>query len=122
LALTVSSHVHHTAASNWFAASDFPFATCSITQGAMLRLHMVLKASGSFEAAQAVLLRLIDHPRHRFWVDDLGYGALRSRGIQGHRQVTDAYLVALAARHKGRLATFDKGLAALHPKVADLIA
>ncbi len=35
-------------------------------------------------------------------------------GAIGHRQVTDAYLVALARHHHGRLATLDKGLAALH--------
>lgn len=32
----------------------------------------------------------------------------------GHRQVTDAYLVALARSHRAMVATFDNGLAALH--------
>lgn len=36
------------------------------------------------------------------------------RGIQGHRQVTDAYLVELARHHRGVLVTFDRGLAALN--------
>jgi hypothetical protein len=40
----------------------------------------------------------------------------------GHRQVTDAYLAALARRRQGRLATLDKGLAALHPDVAELLS
>jgi hypothetical protein len=35
----------------------------------------------------------------------------------GHRQVTDAYLAALARHHGGRPVTFDKGLVALHPDV-----
>ena len=30
--------------------------------------------------------------------------------LLGHRQVTDAYLPALAVRNKGRLATFDQRL------------
>ena len=34
-------------------------------------------------------------------------------GLQGHRQLTDAYLLALASRHKGVLATFDRGLRTL---------
>jgi predicted nucleic acid-binding protein len=34
--------------------------------------------------------------------------------VIGHRQVTDAYLVALARRHGGHVATLDAGLAALH--------
>ena len=39
----------------------------------------------------------------------------------GHRQVTDAYLAAPARKHGGRMATLDRGLAALHLDVADLI-
>ena len=36
----------------------------------------------------------------------------------GHRQVTDAYLAALARHHRGKLASFDRGLVALHTDVA----
>ncbi len=39
----------------------------------------------------------------------------------GHRQVTDAYLASLARAHSGRLATMDRGLAALHPDVTVLV-
>jgi len=41
--------------------------------------------------------------------------------VQGHKQVTDAYLAALARAHGGRLATLDATLAAMHPDVADLM-
>ena len=34
----------------------------------------------------------------------------------------DAYLAALARSHGGRLATFDKGMAALHADVVELVA
>src|SRR5256885_10671251 len=33
-----------------------------------------------------------------------------SLALVGHRQVTDAYLLALAQRHKAKLATFDIGV------------
>lgn len=36
--------------------------------------------------------------------------------LQGHRQVTDAHLVALAIRRNGFLATFDGGVRRLIPK------
>lgn len=36
-----------------------------------------------------------------------------------HRQVTDAYLVALATQHGGRIITVDKGLHALHPEQSE---
>ncbi|MGH3319762.1 MAG: hypothetical protein ACRDN9_06190 [Streptosporangiaceae bacterium] len=39
----------------------------------------------------------------------------------GHRQVTDAYLAQLARTQGRAFATFDKGLAAAHPDVAELI-
>jgi hypothetical protein len=54
-------------------------------------------------------------------VPHLGYTDVPWRGVLGHRQVTDAYLAALARRNGGRLATFDRGLAALHEDVVMLI-
>jgi len=33
--------------------------------------------------------------------------------LQGHKQLTDGYLLALAHRRKGVLATFDRGLRTL---------
>ncbi len=33
----------------------------------------------------------------------------------GHKQVTDAYLLGLAIRNQGRLATFDQGVLSLLP-------
>ena len=35
------------------------------------------------------------------------------QGLRGYRQLTDAYLLALANRRKGVLATFDRGLRVL---------
>jgi predicted nucleic acid-binding protein len=35
------------------------------------------------------------------------------RTLHGYRQVTDAYLLALAARRQGTLASFERGLRAL---------
>ena len=46
------------------------------------------------------------------WPDDASYLDLPTRGINGHRQVTDAYLALLAAKHGGVLATMDRALAA----------
>lgn len=52
--------------------------------------------------------------RHDFWPDDASYLDMPTRGIIGHRQVTDGYLVLLAEKHRGSLATMDEGLAAIH--------
>jgi predicted nucleic acid-binding protein len=65
----------------------------------------------------ALLGAVTAHARHHFWPDLLAYDQVRWRGVLGHRQVTDAYLAALARHNKGKLATFDKGLVALHTDV-----
>ena len=58
---------------------------------------------------------------HRFWTDDLQF--VRSAHVDtdrlvGHRQVTDAHLLGLALRHKGRFATLDGKLRSLLPGCA----
>lgn len=115
-ALIDQAHVHHEPAKRWFAALNGGFATCPITQGTLLRLTMRL-GGRSTEQALAVLAAVVAHSRHDFWPDSLAYGPIRWHGVMGHRQVTDAYLAALARHHAGRLASFDRGLVALHADV-----
>jgi toxin-antitoxin system PIN domain toxin len=122
VALADAAHVHHADAVRWFAASSMPFATCPLTQGALLRVLMRVQAVPGAAAAAQVLAGFVAHPRHRFWSADVDCSKLAWNGVLGHRQVTDSYLAALVRRHRGRLATFDRGLAALHGDVAELIA
>jgi predicted nucleic acid-binding protein len=42
-------------------------------------------------------------------------------GISTCKQLTDAYLVALARRHKCKLATLDRALAAMHSPGTTLV-
>ena len=121
VALAYPRHVHFPAAERWFAANDLPFATCPITQGTLLRLLLQLRGSPDVASAVAMLRGFVEHPRHRFWPDAIDYLQVDWKGVLGHRQVTDAYLASLARKHGGRLATFDQGLAALHPDVTELI-
>ena len=116
-ALVDEAHVHHAPARQWFVGLAGGFATCPITQGTLLRLAMRV-GERSLAQALAVLGAVTGHGRHQFWPDSLAYDQARWQGVMGHRQVTDAYLAALARAHHGKLATFDKGLAALHPDVA----
>jgi hypothetical protein len=54
------------------------------------------------------------HPAgHRFYADDfslLDDGVLDWRYITGSRQLSDAYLLAMAVRRDLRLVTFDRGI------------
>jgi uncharacterized protein len=61
------------------------------------------------------------HPKHQWWGNGLDFLDVPHRHLQGSAQVTDAWLAELARRRKGRLATLDSGLAALHPGVAILL-
>ncbi|MFT4267407.1 MAG: VapC toxin family PIN domain ribonuclease [Xenophilus sp.] len=122
VALAYPAHVHHLAARDWFRQRSGLFATCPITQGTLLRMLLNFGAVPATEDALGVLRGFAEHPRHRFWPDALDYLQVGMKGVLGHRQVTDAYLAELARRNQGRLATFDKGLAALHPDVAELLS
>jgi predicted nucleic acid-binding protein len=46
---------------------------------------------------------------HRFLVDDVSVTDADAPRMSGHRQVTDAHLLALARRGGMRLVTFDAG-------------
>lgn len=119
IALVVSDHVHHGAAEDWFALSSDSFATCPITQGSVIRL--LIRHGQSAEAARAVIVALNSSPRHEFWPDSVAFTDVDLHGVIGHRQVTDSYLAQLARENRGSLATFDRGLAALHTDVAELV-
>src|SRR3546814_18222979 len=66
-------------------------------------------AVASPQHAASVLAGFVRHPRHRFWADAIDYSVVSWSGLLGHRQVTDAYLAALARHQQGRLATLDRG-------------
>ena len=119
IALAVEDHVHHERAVAWVADRSVALATCPMTQGALVRF-LVREGAPGAEAAR-FLRDLVADPRFRFWPDDVEFDGVDLDAVVGHRQVTDAYLAGLARAQGGRLATLDRGLAALHPDVADLV-
>jgi hypothetical protein len=122
VALRVDSHVHHNRVHRWFATLKRDrFATCVLTQGTLLRVHMKTAADTSAAAAWRALKAVAAHPKHEWWGDSLSFLNVPHRHLQGGAQVTDAWLAELARRRKGRLATLDSGLAALHEDVAVLL-
>lgn len=121
LAYAVDTHADHLRAVRWFDALTEPFATCSVTQGTLLRLHMKLAADHGAKAAWNALAGFEGHPLHEYLSDDLPYREVSHRHIQGQRQVTDAWLVELARRNGGKVATLDTGMVATYPNDAVLI-
>ena len=119
IALTVTDHVHHELAEQWFSERSEPFATCPLTQGALVRF--LLRGGATAREAVDVVRGLRTAGGYEFWPDDLAYDDIDMRAVVGHRQVTDAYLAALARKRSGRLATLDRALAVLHDDVALLL-
>ncbi len=121
LALAWPSHLHHETAHRWFTAHHTAgWATCPMTQCAFVRISMNPRYSGHSEGpvrAAALLERVVEIPFHEFWADDLPFSAqeVPKAGITGHRQITDAYLLGLAAHHDGKLVTLDRGISAFAP-------
>ncbi|HYZ68417.1 MAG TPA: TA system VapC family ribonuclease toxin [Mycobacterium sp.] len=119
IALVVADHVHHDPAAAWLSVSGARFATCPITQGSLVRF--LLRAGQPAAAAQDVVRAVESADRHEFWSDSVSFADVELGGVVGHRQVTDAYLAALARSRDGELATLDSGLAQLHSDIAVLI-
>jgi toxin-antitoxin system PIN domain toxin len=119
VALVVAEHVHHQLALTWFEEAEPELATCPITEGMLLRF--LLREGQSAAASMAALDAIRAQEWHRFWPDAIAYDAGMMGGVIGHRQVTDAYLVALARHEGGAVATLDRGLAALHGDAVHLI-
>ena len=117
VALAWDSHIHHTAIRRWFAThSSAGWATCPVTESGFVRVssnRMVLPSALNPQAAQEALLGLRQVGAHRFLVDDVSMTDADVPATVGHRQVTDAHLLALARRRGVRVVTFDAGLAEL---------
>ncbi len=115
VALFDPDHVHHEVAHVWFGARrDVGWATCAITENGFVRVVSNPRYPGrgttSADAARR-LGELCRHAEHIFWPDAVSIRdrtLFRYRQLGGHRRVTDLWLLALAVRHGGYLATFDR--------------
>lgn len=117
VALFTPEHVHHELAHDWFQdLGKTAWATCAVTQAGFVRVVSQLpREDGPLRPARALdhLRRFCGSSSHTFWAGDFPLtdpDIIRAEFLRGHQQVTDAYLLALACRMKGRLATFDRSI------------
>ena len=117
VALAWDSHVHHTVIRSWFARnSEQGWATCPITESGFVRVSSnpkVLPSPIGVEAARRVLSALRSLAGHQFLIDDVSMTDADVPRLFGHRQITDAHLLALVRRQGLRLLTFDSALVTL---------
>ncbi|MEI6653877.1 MAG: TA system VapC family ribonuclease toxin [Verrucomicrobiota bacterium] len=113
IALADPAHAFHAAARKWLAARPrLGLATCPLTENGFLRIYgHPSYPGGPGSPAQALLdLRVYRRRRgHRFLPCDLSFDdpAFLDLTNVTPRQLTDLYLVALAAHNQARFVTFD---------------
>ena len=116
LALLDSDHVDHVRARNWLDSEiGRGWASCAITQNGFVRIVSQPRYPSPISPARAIglLEQACGTAHHRFWPCDvsvLDAQAIDRERLRGPRQVTDAYLLALAVEHGGRFATFDRSV------------
>lgn len=116
VALFDPTHIHHEPAHDWFADHRaHGWASCAMTETGFVRVLTNPQAavdSGSVATIVERLKTFCGSGHHTFWparlslrddLFDLSYA-------RGHRQLTDVYLLGLAVKHRGRLATFDRSI------------
>ena len=119
IALIDPSHIQHDRAHAWFETTGSEaWATCPLTEIGVLRVLSHARypnAVGNPRKAAEFVAALRKAPGHEFWPDDLsivGSDRVDPSRLLDSSQITDTYLLGLAAVHKGKLATLDRRLIA----------
>lgn len=114
IALHDRDHIHHESAALWLEANiSHGWASCPLTQNGALRI--MSQAGYSSPQPLSVLINMLHSStatvHHRFWNDDISLldsTCFHHGHLHGPRQITDAYLLALAVKNGGRLVAFDQ--------------
>jgi toxin-antitoxin system PIN domain toxin len=116
IALLDGGHVHHAVAMQWLGTNiDKGWASCPLTQNGCIRV-MSQPAYPNTRPPAAIATRLREATQtdaHEFWSDDISLldtTLFDWRELLNPRQITDAYLLALAIRHDGVFVSFDHAL------------
>ena len=117
VALFDRAHIHHDAAHLWFGDHrDHGWATCPLTENGLVRVI----SNPGYPGRRTTVTDAVERLRtftgsagHTFWPDSISIlepTAVAAQHLHGHRQITDAYLLALAVGNSGRLVTFDASI------------
>ena len=118
IALFDPDHAFHARAHAWWKKDRPPWASCPLTENAVVRIM----SSSSYSRIRrfavselvALLQTFIRGTKHTFWPDSISildasrfdHGRILSSGT-----LTDIYLLSLAVEKRGRLVTFDQRIA-----------
>jgi len=117
IALLDDAHVFSRRANEWLDAAPRRIATCPIVENGVVRIMSSPSYSATHRATPELVAQglkaLAEGLDHEFWPDEvslLDETLVDFSRLHGHRQVTDAYLLALAVRRGGAIASFDTAL------------
>ncbi|HEX3564424.1 MAG TPA: type II toxin-antitoxin system VapC family toxin [Acidimicrobiales bacterium] len=116
LALLDGDHTDHRRARRWMEQEIADgWASCAITQNGFVRILSQARYPSPVSPSKAMdlLEAATNTAHHEFWdcsVSILDSSLIDRSRIHGPRQVTDAYLLALAAERGGRFVTFDQSV------------
>lgn len=116
LALLDGDHADHLPARRWLAAEVHQgWASCALTQNGFVRIISQPRYPSPVAPSEAIerLSRATLSEHHHFWPCDVSLldpEFVDRQRVYGHRQLTDIYLLALAAAQGGRFVTFDRSV------------
>ncbi len=117
VALFDPAHHDHEDTHRWFGRNrKLGWATCPITVNGCTRVlsNPAYPTVNANPAEVASRLRTFSSTQdHHFWHDSVSLideTLFRLSAIHGHQKITDVYLLGLAVRNHGRLATFDRSI------------
>jgi toxin-antitoxin system PIN domain toxin len=115
IALIDPIHTHRDIASDWFDKEGHRnWLTCPLVENGVVRIigkPNYPNPQGSIAAIIDRLRSLTEIGHHQFVPDDLSLlenATFEGPNLRGPNQITDTYLLALAAHHDAALATFDR--------------
>ena len=118
IALLDPDHAFHDRSHRWWKSNaNSGWASCPLTENGVVRIMSNPAYSKAAQFSPGDLIQRLEQfangSDHQFWPDDV---SLRDKGVfvgsrlHGSRFITDVYLLALAAKRQGRLATFNQGI------------
>ena len=114
IALLDDAHVFSARVNAWLDAAPRRIATCPIVENGVVRILSAPAYSATHRATPEQVttgLRAVTEAfDHAFWPDAVSLlddACIDLTRLHGHRQITDAYLLALAVANNGALATLD---------------
>lgn len=113
IALLDADHVMHAAATRWLARElEAGWASCPVTQNGVLRILSQPAYPNPRPVAEIAerLAEACSHPSHCFWsggISLIANASVHWQQLLGPKQVTDAYLLAVAVSKGGRFVSFD---------------